>query len=197
MTPNRQDDSEFGGGRRAFFRDAMARAIKPMAEYIERRISAPLPRVRLRPPGAIAERGFVETCYRCSKCTDACPANAIFPLGQDAGDAARTPAIDPDSSACVVCDGLLCTHVCESGALTPVLRPQDIRMGLADVYAALCLRSRGESCTVCVDKCPLGAEAIRFDGDGAPTVLPEGCVGCGVCQYECPTTPKAIVVAPL
>ena len=24
----------------------------------------------------------------------------------------------------------------------------------------------------------------------------EGCIGCGVCQFECPTSPKSIVVVP-
>ena len=60
----------------------------------------------------------------------------------------------------------------------------------------MCVRSHGESCTRCVDMCPMGSDAIRFDDNGPPTVLADGCVGCGVCQLYCPTTPKAIVVSP-
>ncbi len=205
--------------RRKFFLSAASRAMKPLAEFIEKRIEIPLPTPRLRPPGAIAESKFNETCQRCNACVDICPADAIFSLGEDAGDAAGTPVIDPDSAACVVCEGLQCTHVCPSGALLPVLQPTDIRMGMAEVYATNCVRSKDEECTLCVDRCPLGEDAIRFNETGSlelngsaevdnssekdgqsrtlspPEVL-DGCVGCGVCQFYCPTTPKAIVIQP-
>jgi len=96
-------------------------------------------------------------------------------------------------------------------------------MGVAEVYASLCVRTSGEACTKCVDLCPLGPAAIRFDDERArpnlpepqasacatspdsepkadnlnpPTIVHDGCVGCGVCQLYCPTTPKAIVVRP-
>ena len=104
--------------------------------------------------------------------------------------------IDPDHAPCVVCDGLQCTQVCESGALTELVAPHQIRMGLAEVYEALCVRTVGESCTLCVEQCPIGAAALYFDGNGPPIVESNGCVGCGVCQNVCPTAPKAIVVKP-
>ena len=107
-----------------------------------------------------------------------------------------TPVIEPDSAACVVCTGLQCTHVCPSGALLPVLDPRHIRMGMAEVFPERCVRTAGEACTICRDRCPFGEDAIRFEGGGAPIVLASGCVGCGVCQLYCPTTPKAIVVNP-
>lgn len=181
--------------RRLFFRDAVARAMEPLANYVEKRMAAEPLRFRLRPPGAVPEASFVETCYRCGACVEACPADAIFPLARP-GAAAGTPVIDPDRAACVVCDGLHCTKVCPSGALQTLNDPHSIRMGLAEVYEPLCVRSRGESCTLCVDRCPIGESAIRFDGAGPPSVSADGCVGCGVCQHECPTTPKAIVVKP-
>ena len=65
----------------------------------------------------------------------------------------------------------------------------------AEVYGGLCVRRRGDGGTECVDKCPVADVAIRFNDEGPPEVL-SGCVGCGMCQLYCPTTPKAIVVQP-
>ncbi len=183
--------------RRFFFREAAARIVAPLADYLENRIGVRVQGTWLRPPGALDEARLNDTCIRCGACVDACPADAIFALESSEGDVVGTPAIDPDSAACVVCDGLKCTTVCPSGALLPLVNPSDIRMGVAEVYAALCVRSRDETCTLCVDLCPLGEMAIRFPDDGAPQVMTPGCVGCGVCQLHCPTDPKAIVVKPL
>ena len=183
--------------RRVFFREAVARAVRPLANYIEQRMDLPARRVVLRPPGAIEEPQFIDTCYRCGACREECPADAIFPLGKGEGDAAGTPAIHADRAACVICDGLKCTEGCPSGALQPVRDYREIRMGVAEVYEPNCVRTRGEACTLCVDRCPLGRTAIGFGSDGPPTVLTPGCVGCGVCQLYCPTSPKAIVVRPI
>lgn len=183
--------------RRGFFRNALRHAVSPIADMLEskERVRSPKAGPLLRPPGAIAQERFANVCQRCGACVEACPADAIIPfvgVGLNSG----TPHIDADVAACVVCDGLKCTHVCPSGALLPVMGPQGIAMGVAEVYASLCVRTKGETCTLCVDMCPMGREAIRFDDEGPPKVLDDGCVGCGVCQLYCPTTPKAIVVKP-
>jgi ferredoxin-type protein NapG len=127
---------------------------------------------------------------------EACPATAIFPLAgfDDAIDG--TPVVDPDRAACVVCDGLQCTHVCPSGALLPLLDPAQIDMGVAEVYESNCIRKYGEDCDLCLVQCPLGAAAIDLDPNDMPRVNEQGCVGCGVCQFACPPEPKAIVVKP-
>ncbi len=190
-------DTTASSRRRAFFREAASRLIAPVADYIEGRVNLSVGQPHLRPPGAIADSLLVETCVRCGACVDVCPADAILPLAAAAGEAAGTPVVDPDSAPCVVCDGLKCTTVCPSGALLPIDNPRDIRMGIAQVYAPLCVRSNREDCTLCVDECPVGEDAIRFNGWGPPEVLANGCVGCGVCQNRCPTSPKAIVVKPL
>lgn len=185
-----------GPQRRAFFRESFLRVVGPITDYLERRLPALRPASLLRPPGAVEESRFADVCQRCGACIEVCPAHAIFPAADEFRLGAGTPVIDADQAACVVCAGLKCTHVCPSGALLPVLDPQDIRMGTAQVYADLCVRSEGETCTLCVDRCPLGTAAIRFEDSGPPRVLSAGCVGCGVCQLFCPPTPKAIVVAP-
>lgn len=182
--------------RRRFFHDVLARAVKPLADYLERRSEQLSPPALLRPPGAIGEPAFLATCLRCGACAEACPADAIFALGRLAGAAAGTPVIDPDRAPCVVCDGLHCMRVCSSGALQALTEPFQIRMGLAEVYAPLCVRSEGEPCTLCAERCPMGTAALRINDLGPPEVVAAGCVGCGVCQNVCPTSPKAIVVKP-
>ncbi len=182
--------------RRGFFRGVTARLLGAVADQIEHRLPKSDTReyLHLRPPGAIGEDRFASVCQRCGECVKVCPANAIVPLPETMGALAGTPVVVADRAPCVVCEGLKCTHVCPSGALLPLMLAHEIQMGIAEVYADRCVRSSGESCTLCVDRCPMGAAAIRFVGAGPPEVLSPGCVGCGVCQFYCPTSPKAIIV---
>ncbi len=188
-------------GRRGFFKEALNQLIQPVAEFLDDRISDHLPvdepdkRALLRPPGALPEAEFLETCHRCGNCVKNCPANAILPLQSTQSDIANTPYIDPDEQPCVICDSLACMYVCPSGALQTVYA-EDIRMGLAVFSAETCLRTKEVDCTYCVDTCPIGDDAIRLTPDGFIEVLDPGCTGCGVCQYACPTSPKSIVVEP-
>jgi MauM/NapG family ferredoxin protein len=198
MMPSDTPDS-----RRRFFQSAARKVVGPLAEYLERRAiphaapPQPAPQLPvLRPPGAIDERNFATTCQRCGKCIDVCPADAIVAMPASEPHLAGTPFVDADAAACVICDGLQCTHVCPSGALRPLASPDEIDMGVAEVYDASCVRSNHESCTKCVDLCPIGPAALSFEHDGPPIVHADGCTGCGVCQLYCPTLPKAIVVRP-
>jgi MauM/NapG family ferredoxin protein len=180
--------------RRAVFLKGIRRLMEPLAEFIEQRVEIPLPVVRtvLRPPGALPEKQFLDTCYRCGNCMDVCPARCIRPMSGDV-ERAGTPYIDPDLSACVICEELACMKACPSGALRLVAQASDIRMGRAVVDQTVCVRGRGEDCEICIEKCPVGASAIALDADGRVAVAP-GCVGCGVCQFYCPTLPRAIRV---
>jgi ferredoxin-type protein NapG len=150
----------------------------------------------LRPPGAQEEATFASTCERSGACVSACPVHAIQILRS--GDPTRdgTPYLVPSQRACVVCDSLACMKACPSGALTLVPK-HAIRIGLAVVDHAQCRRSFGEPCRECIDRCPLGADAIGLDDRGRVAVKEPGCVGCGVCEQYCPTTPRAITIIPV
>ncbi len=69
----------------------------------------------LRPPGARPEEEFVSICSRCGNCAHACPVQAIK-LDHGGARAGGVPYIDPDVSACVMCDGLFCMTQCPSSA---------------------------------------------------------------------------------
>lgn len=190
---------ESPGDRRDFFRSLARKLVGPLVESVAG-VPSPAPRhatsMLLQPPGAVPEPSFSELCQRCGKCVQTCPVQAIRPWRTQDPRRNGTPVIDADVAACVVCAGVLCTQVCPSGALLPIENQHQINMGLAEVYATLCVRSGGDACRVCVDRCPLGETAIRLPVEGPPEVFPSGCVGCGVCQLYCPTSPKAIVVQP-
>lgn len=197
--------------RRRFFREGLRELLKPLANAAEplekaiRRFNADESGAReapkkvslptfLRPPGALKpDQHFTDTCSRCGKCVEVCPANCIV-IDSSCTRGGGAPFIDPLAMPCVVCEGLHCMQHCPTGALTPV-DVLGINMGLAVWNAQTCVRSKGQDCTICVDDCPIGAAAIRLQ-DGDIRVLESGCVGCGVCQHKCPTWPRSIVVAP-
>lgn len=52
------------------------------------------------------------------------------------------------------------------------------------VGRAVCTRSLGSGCTVCVDACP--QNALRLAGGDVPALDPAACVACGLCVVECP-----------
>ncbi len=200
----KSDDSTLSE-RRDFFKQAASKFIQHVAGYLDEGIGEYLPTTPdsspnqfhdlpiLRPPGALPEATFLETCERCGNCVESCPAEAIQVYQSNAPSHSGTPYIDPNSQPCVVCTSLACMQVCPSGALQSLSADQ-IQIGLAEVNYETCLRTQEVECTYCVDRCPIGETAIRLDTQNRIQVIPTGCVGCGVCQYECPTAPKSVVV---
>jgi ferredoxin-type protein NapG len=205
--PDSADDDRRRVNRRSFFRNGLRELLRPVVESIDEKITqlkdvlppesssasrGPLPLTFLRPPGALDEPMFLAKCSRCGDCVRACPADAIK-IVPDVGNGA--PFIDANIAPCVVCTTLECMMVCPTGALEPT-PIKFIDMGTARWRPETCVRTRGEDCRICVDECPIGEVAISLDAEGSVRVHENGCVGCGVCQHRCPTSPKSIVVEP-
>jgi len=196
--------------RRSFIREGLRELLRPLAEIaqpleeVARQLSEldgkssykePPARtlITLRPPGALPDSDFTRTCSRSGECVRVCPAKCIqIDTTGKRGNGA--PFIDADHMPCVVCDGLYCMAACPTGALVPTPLVE-INMGTAVWDEAICLRSQGQECVICLEKCPLGTAAIEMR-EGKINVIESGCIGCGVCQHECPTSPKSIVVRP-
>jgi len=81
---------------------------------------------------------------------------------------------------------LACVKTCPCGALEPLEKMQDIRMGVAVVDDRTCLPliNRGV-CGACHTVCPLRNRAITLGMRNAPEVHVDHCTGCGLCEEAC------------
>ncbi len=139
----------------------------------------------LRPPGALVEPQFLDTCGQCSMCLEACPHDSIKRLGFEFGAAEGTPAIIPGETPCYLCKDLPCAAACPSGALQFIDRAH-ARMAVAKIDYAKCYAANGQPCDYCTARCPLGAQAIEMDESSHPRIRLPRCTGCAVCAYLCP-----------
>jgi Fe-S-cluster-containing hydrogenase component 2 len=156
----------------------------------------------VRPPGSAAEDLFSSLCVRCGQCLRVCPNNLLQPVGLDKGiDRLWTPWANTDWAGCdPTCNN--CGQVCPTGAIRALTldAKKKTRMGLAEIDEGLCRPCQGnKDCEItgrdgkptliCREVCLLaGYEAITFkrgDPGLAPSVVPEQCVGCGLCQAKC------------
>ena len=163
----------------------------------------PRPGTVLRPPGSVPEDEFLARCTRCLACVEACPTDGLQPLGIEAGWAALwSPVLVPKVGGCEEpCHN--CTQVCPTHAIRHLSHEEKsfARIGTARVIRDRCLAwEELKPCLVCDEVCPY--DAVEFititDHKGTqrrPTVLEDKCVGCGLCEHECPVAePRAIVI---
>ncbi len=164
--------------------------------------------LRIRPPGVADENSFLSTCLRCSQCIKICPTTALQPALNEAGLAGLwTPVVVPRVGYCDFgCTA--CGQVCPSGAI-PRLELEVKRktvIGKASIDKNRCLPwASGIPCIVCEEMCPTPQKSIRLeqaqvtDAYGQartvqrPSVLREVCIGCGICEHQCPLEGVAAV----
>jgi len=175
----------------------------------ETSLSARLPDPLLvRPPGAQDEDAFLARCLRCAQCIRACPTGGLQPTGLEAGlEAFFTPRLVSRAGACdYACTA--CGQVCPSGAI-PLLElaaKRETQIGLASIDRGRCLPWAYDTpCIVCEEMCPRPAKAIRLEevsvraADGSPltlqrpVVMRDLCIGCGICENQCPLESQAAV----
>jgi polyferredoxin len=172
---------------------------------------------QLRPPGA-AKTMLMSKCIRCGACVRVCPTSALQPAMLQAGwEGFATPILVPRTGACDYgCNS--CGQTCPVQAIPPLTLEEKHRViiGKAEIDHTRCLPwGQGVPCSVCEEMCPLPKKAIHFAGQGEgggkgkgggtetetapnpdvqlPVVIPELCIGCGICEYKCPLPGEAAI----
>src|SRR5215204_338016 len=100
--------------RRSLLRSAFGDWLERLMAQTEERV---ITRRYFRPPGALAEIGFLAACTRCGACIEACPPHALARVPPDGGLAAGTPYLDMATEPCVACSTMPCAAACPTPAL--------------------------------------------------------------------------------
>jgi len=162
----------------------------------------------IRPPGVTDEARFNELCIKCGECLKVCLTNALQPALTEAGlSALWTPRFNFRLGYCEYnCN--LCGKVCPTRAIPKLhlRQKKQTYLGIAYFNRDKCIPFvTTKSCTVCEEHCPTPEKAIKFRTatvldqlDVAhetlqPYIVPELCIGCGICEYVCPV-PKVAAV---
>jgi len=163
----------------------------------------------VRPPGSRAEYDFLALCARCGQCMKVCPTNVLQPSVTEAGlEGVFTPRMDYRNGYCEwSCNE--CGKVCPTGAIHALRLTQKHRtkVGRAYIDRNRCIPwADGKSCLVCQELCPVSPKAISIETAelttplgkrvklGRPQVIEARCIGCGICQHNCPVPGEAAIV---
>ena len=151
---------------------------------------------KLVPFGARGAKEFYSHCTACQLCVSACPNGVLRPSTDF--EHFLQPEMGYEKGYCrPECNA--CSQVCPAGAILPVERGQKmtLQIGLAHVNFGLCLAAQGEStCGNCAYHCPTGAiRMVETEGcvHPVPTVSESQCIGCGACEFLCPSRPVSAI----
>lgn len=158
------------------------------------------PAEMLRPPGATLT-DFESLCIRCGECIRVCPTQGLQPSLFEGGVFnVLTPRLVPRLGYCNYrCNA--CGEVCPTGAIPrlDLATKQTTPIGLARVDRSRCLPwAHNIPCIVCEEACPVPHKAIwLYEAEvynaqseritiQMPYVVKELCIGCGICEHNCP-----------
>ncbi len=208
-TASAKDSAETDAGRRSFLAAAAVIAATSAAQARYRTVDGGLAAItdkkvprratRIIPPGAIGARHFGQHCISCQLCVSACP-NSVLRPSQDPGTF-MMPESSYENGYCRP-ECTRCTQVCPAGAILP-LTPEEkssVQIGHAVWIPENCLpKTEGIKCGNCARHCPTGAISMIPSVPGnnrslkIPAIDTERCIGCGACEYLCPSRPFSAI----
>jgi polyferredoxin len=154
----------------------------------------------ITPPGSIDVNRFNDRCTACHLCVAKCPSNVLKPTFLEYGLAGMLqPTMDFSHGYCNY-HCTLCTDICPADALEKITAKEKktLQVGHVHYIKENCVVvTEGTDCGACSEHCPTQAVSMKpYKGDlRIPQINQDLCVGCGGCEYICPTRPfRAIYV---
>jgi MauM/NapG family ferredoxin protein len=157
----------------------------------------------IRPPGS-TEESLYDRCIRCGECVKVCPTGVIQPGQAGNPEKIWTPSLATRLGYCdYSCNS--CGKICPTGAISS-LNIEEKRLaviGIAKIDQTRCITwAEGRDCIVCEEMCPVPVKAIKLGGGGQghgsggarhPQVIDDLCIGCGICEHQCPVVGEAAI----
>jgi polyferredoxin len=155
----------------------------------------------VRPPGS-SEASLYDQCIRCGECAKVCPTGVIQPSPTGSQAKLWTPALKTRLGYCdYSCNS--CGIICPTGAIASLTleEKRNTVIGVARIDQTRCITwAEHRDCIVCEEMCPVPEKAIRLESGGHgqggvrhPQVIDELCIGCGICEYQCPVAGESAI----
>ena len=160
---------------------------------------APARQTPLTPPGSLSFDHFAQHCTGCQLCVSECPNEVLRPSSDLMH--LMLPVMSYEHGHCRP-ECTRCSEVCPAGAIFKVDKDEksSIQIGHAVWIKKNCVPITDEvECGNCARHCPTGAiEMVPLDEENeespmVPAINEAACIGCGACEYVCPSRPFSAI----
>ena len=160
---------------------------------------APQRQTPLTPPGSLSHWHFARHCTGCQLCVSECPNEVLRPSSDLMH--LMLPEMSYERGYCRP-ECTRCSEVCPAGAfhLIDKAEKSSIQIGHAVWIKKNCVPiTDGVECGNCARHCPTGAiEMVQLDENDeespmVPAINEAACIGCGACEYVCPSRPFSAI----
>ena len=160
---------------------------------------APERQTPLTPPGSLSFDHFAQHCTGCQLCVSECPNQVLRPSSDLMH--LMLPEMSYERGHCRP-ECTRCSEVCPAGAIKLVDKDEksSIQIGHAVWIKKNCVVLTDEvECGNCARHCPSGAiEMVPLDENNEespmiPAINDAACIGCGACEYVCPSRPFSAI----
>ena len=160
---------------------------------------APERQTLLTPPGSLSFQNLSTRCTGCQLCVSECPNQVLRPSSDLLH--LMQPTMSYEHGYCRP-ECTRCSDVCPAGAIQPVDKDEktSIQIGHAVWIKKNCVVLTDEvECGNCARHCPSGAiEMVPMEADNEespkiPAINEAACIGCGACEYVCPSRPFSAI----
>ena len=160
---------------------------------------APVRLTPITPAGSLSARNMNRRCTACQLCVTTCPNSVLRPSNSLA--TFMQPTMSFERGFCRT-ECVKCTEVCPSGAINKISveEKSSTQIGHAVWRRGRCIPVRdGQPCNNCEHHCPTNAITMvpLVPGDAnsleIPAINEALCIGCGACEYLCPSRPLSAI----